>query len=190
MHQDVLGRLCMSVPTTGWEVLVIHSYDSFILVSSMPGIQPPAEVQEMVTVQSVYIEVKENKLRKNQLHFSHLSTVPVVIFHFLKFSWIIRFQIREKPYQMNEMEETTKKKNRNRERLWERHRHNKTEKKTRVSLSRSGGVGWRLPQAPGSKDKDPIAVSMKLNPLHTTTNFIFTAWTDLPNFYCWDYLRR
>lgn len=38
--------LCMS-PLLGWKVLVINSYDLFILFSPKPGIKALVEVQEM-----------------------------------------------------------------------------------------------------------------------------------------------
>lgn len=78
---------------------------------------------------------------------------------------------QKKPNQGPETKETTSEKKQNN---FETDRHNETEK-TRISLSKSGGVHWHPPQAPGSKDKDPIPMGIKLHPLHTAANLIFTA---------------
>lgn len=175
------------LPLLGGKVLVKNGSNLFTLVSLMPIIGALVEVQEMF-VDFKWTEVKQNKLRENQLHFPHLSTVPAVTLHLLNFSssgsrtekshsnfkrWGDHQREKQKP-RTNLRKTQTKW-------IWET---------TGLSLSKSGRACWHLPSAPGSEDKNPIPVGIKLHLLHTAGNLIFTAWSDLPNYYCWDSLRR
>lgn len=80
-----------------------------------------------------------------------------------------------------------KRKSRNRECLWER--QTKRLSKTNLLCGNLEGAYWHFTSALGRRDKDPIPIRIKLHLLHTIANLIYTAWTDLPSFHCWDYLR-